>query len=700
MKILILTDDFPPHSFGGAGIVAFVTARELLRRGHEVSVVTTTQNKNREGVTVYDGITVRTLYTHYHERWRAYASIYNPQVVTQFNHIISEVRPDIVHAHNVHQYLSYHCLKISKRFGAKVFLTAHDVMLFEYGKIIYTASVCVNKRLNKYSVWRQIKEYKFRYNPIRNVAIAYYLRYVVRIFAVSEVQKKLLEQNGIYNVAVIHNGIAVEDWSVAEKDVESFRSKYMLHGKKVLLFGGRLGEAKGGHKAIAAFEEVLRRIPQAVLLVMGEKNAYAKKIFESAKTARIENKVIFTGWITGNDLKAAYSACDVVLFPSICFETFGLGCIEAMACRKPVVATCFGGPGEIVKDGYTGYVINPFNTAVLAERIIDLLEDSQKATMFGDRGFEEVQKNFSLEQNMNKTLSNFNMKWTRPHLSLRLLLGFYDLLRTLKLDRLPKIKGLFYVLYSSAKNKEGIYVTVTNKKIRLAIDLADTIISSRLLQYGYWEKGLTSFMQSTIKPGMTVIDIGAHVGYYTTLLSKLVGKEGRVFSFEPEPHNFLLLQKNIDLNHITNCTIENKAVYKDTGSITLNLDPSNLGAHSVHTKLASNASVTVEAVCLDEYLKDMHSKIDFIKMDIEGAEEFAIMGAKRVLEDNPDIRIVMEFMLDVVNVLKMMRSHGFRTYVIEHETGYLWPFEEDNEILEYMRAGGYGLVNILYTKIT
>ena len=114
MRILFLQDDFPPQSFGGAGNVAFDLAREIKKRGHSVFVLTAVRDKKDEGSVEYEGLKVFKVYSNYHERWRAYLSLYNPQTVKKIKNLIDEIKPDIIHAHNVHYHLSYHSLKLAK----------------------------------------------------------------------------------------------------------------------------------------------------------------------------------------------------------------------------------------------------------------------------------------------------------------------------------------------------------------------------------------------------------------------------------------------------------------------------------------------------------------------------------------------------------------------------------------------------------
>ncbi len=121
MNIVLLQDDFPPESVGGAGMVVGSEARALHKAGHQVRVIAATQDPSHAGESEWEGILVHRIYSNYHERWRAWRSLYNPPVVREARRVLEEWRPDIVHAHNVHYHLSYASLGVAKRTGAKVF---------------------------------------------------------------------------------------------------------------------------------------------------------------------------------------------------------------------------------------------------------------------------------------------------------------------------------------------------------------------------------------------------------------------------------------------------------------------------------------------------------------------------------------------------------------------------------------------------
>jgi alpha-maltose-1-phosphate synthase len=412
MKILLLQDRFPPESWGGDGAVAFNLACSMQKLGHQVFVVTTTRKKEQAGQFKEFGLKIFRIQTDYDERWRSYLSLYNLQTISQVKQIFKQIQPDVTHIHIVHHYLSYYCLKIAKKYSRAVFLTAHDVMLFHYGKLeefVDKNNLSIPKKFNyKITPWQQIKRFKKRYNPLRNLIVKHYLKYVDRIFAVSQALKDALEQNGITNVQVIHNGIDLNQWRVSQLALDDFQNKYNLVNRKPVFFIGRLSGLKGGEKIIQAMSLVNREIPEAVLLVAGKKDSYASQMSRIAEKEKVP--LILTGWIEEQERTSAYFSSKVVVTPSIYLDPFNLINLEAMACRKPVVGTCFGGIPEIVIDNQTGYIVNPLDIKTMAEKILDLLENPERAKKFGLAGYLRAKQEFSLEKQVKECL-----KWYKKY---------------------------------------------------------------------------------------------------------------------------------------------------------------------------------------------------------------------------------------------------------------------------------------------
>lgn len=414
MKILFLQDDFPPECLGGAGAIAFDLAKGLRELGHQVYVITAVQDKTKAGRLDYQDLIIFRIYANYHERWRAYLSLYNPQTVNQVKTIIKQIQPDVTHINNVHYYLSYYCLKIAKKYSQAVFLTAQDVMLFHYGKFVEFINLndlSVPKEFNyKISPFQQIKRFKKRYNPFRNIIIRHYLKSLDDLISLSKAIKEALKDNKIKSYKVLYGGIVLADWEIKQSQIDLFKKKYGLYDKKAIFFGGRLSELKGGKEIILAMQKVIAENPEAVLLIAGRKDNYAQQMLSLSRDMGIEKNMIFTGWLSGSELKEAYHSCYLGVFPSICFDVLGMVNLEAMAAKKPMISTCFGGASEVVINNKTGYIVNPLNTEMLTEKILDLLNNPQKAERFGQVGYERVKKHFSLQEQVKTALKYYNSK--------------------------------------------------------------------------------------------------------------------------------------------------------------------------------------------------------------------------------------------------------------------------------------------------
>ena len=136
MKILLLNDKIPPEGKGGAEAVVWRLAQGLAKAGHEPHVVATTPEAAFEEIR--KGIPTYHLRAGYPERFRAWLSLWNPQTVGAFGKLLRRIQPDVVNAHNIHSFLSYHTLKMARDAGCGVVFSAHDAMTFAYGKLRFS----------------------------------------------------------------------------------------------------------------------------------------------------------------------------------------------------------------------------------------------------------------------------------------------------------------------------------------------------------------------------------------------------------------------------------------------------------------------------------------------------------------------------------------------------------------------------------
>jgi len=158
----------------------------------------------------------------------------------------------------------------------------------------------------------------------------------------------------------------------------------------------------------------------------------------------------------------------------------------------------------------------------------------------------------------------------------------------------------------------------------------------------HYEPEETAFVQRTIRTKQCVIDIGANIGYYTTLFAQLVGPEGKVFSFEPDPDNHHVLIRNVQANRLSQVEVNQAAVSDMSGTIRL-FYSGDKGDQRIYDSKDGRASREVKCVSLDDYFRDLSRPIDFIKMDVQGAEGKVLLGMRNLLKRNPNVIVSVEF---------------------------------------------------------
>ena len=232
------------------------------------------------------------------------------------------------------------------------------------------------------------------------------------------------------------------------------------------------------------------------------------------------------------------------------------------------------------------------------------------------------------------------------------------------LVRSPIIIKIGRLLYRSFKKK---YVEIEGRKMfchgndGLALSIFKT-----------YEPSQTQIVKNYVKKGDRVIDVGAHVGYYTLLLSQLVGNAGKVYAFEPDPKNFELLKKNVEINGFKNIELIQKAVSNKTGIIKLYLGDEDRATNRIYDAQLDDTkkSIEIKTISLDEYIKD--KKIDFIKIDVEGSELGVIEGMESIFQNNKQIKIITEFFPFLIEksgnkpkeILKKLENLNFEMYEI------------------------------------
>ena len=239
----------------------------------------------------------------------------------------------------------------------------------------------------------------------------------------------------------------------------------------------------------------------------------------------------------------------------------------------------------------------------------------------------------------------------------------------------------------SSSNLQTDYAEVFGNKLILSKKGLALTIS----HYGTYEELEAKIMEEKIKVGSIVVDVGANIGLHTLNMARIVGNTGRVFAFEPDPSNFEILGENVKINNYQNIILEEKAVGDKHGRVTL-YQSDNPGNHRLFPQTKqTKGEVEVELTSLDKYFIDSNlaEKINFIKIDVEGLEFSVLNGMKNILKNNKKIKILFEFMPDImevgfapIGVLNLLTSIGFKLYCIDERAKKLLRVSKNEEILK------------------
>ncbi|MFC9778616.1 FkbM family methyltransferase [Paenibacillus chitinolyticus] len=201
----------------------------------------------------------------------------------------------------------------------------------------------------------------------------------------------------------------------------------------------------------------------------------------------------------------------------------------------------------------------------------------------------------------------------------------------------------------------GTYIGNNKMMVKLAYNAVITIPSNdlslmpTLVTTGMFEVPLTKYFLTQLKPGYTVVDVGANIGYFTVLAAKVVGNTGRVIGYEADPNTAAVLKDNLAMNWLTeNVTIINKAVYSENKTLQFRSSERFHGYSSWKEKPQDDNLIDhytirdVEAVSLDNELQELDT-IDLVKIDIEGGEYHAFLGMKKLIQDRKIKTITFEW---------------------------------------------------------
>lgn len=295
------------------------------------------------------------------------------EIKVMYESFIDENRIDIIHAHNFHHFVPGHALALTELHdqGLATVLTIHEV---------WSEFICED--LLERTRWDGI------------ITVSRHVQEGIRVQAPH-----------LQNLHVIYHGIDTTLFSPDNRD-HNWVEKLGFKDRLTIIHPARMLPWKGVIYSVMAMELVRKEFPDAILIItdtediidwIDELKGYKEQVFETIKRLGLQDHLIIQSF-PYLELPEVYNHCQVVIYPTIGEEPFGLVPLEAMACAKPVVVTKSGGLVESVIDGETGFIIEKRDVNTLAEKICLLLRDEKLAQQMGEAGRRHVKEHFSRER--------------------------------------------------------------------------------------------------------------------------------------------------------------------------------------------------------------------------------------------------------------------------------------------------------------
>ena len=389
MRIAFITFEYPPFIQGGAGVYAENVTKELAKLDHEVHVFTPHTTENEQYNTEQNIIIHRIKFIN---KPFLSAPSFWVNLRIQFKKIEKQVGGfDILHGNQ----------------STDFFLTNNNI---PHVVTIHSLS-STNLNAENPNIIKRITE-RGENNFINNYIEKCIIKRADLIIANSEYTKRsILSAYGYSNINRIkvgYPGLSINrPFSLQESEEKKIRTFLNVDKKPIVLFVGRLVLRKGLHFLLPAFKVLLDQNIQAKLIVVGngpKKRSYLKQV----RDLNLSKDVVFTGLIDDSTLKKIYYLSDVVAIPSL-NEPFGIVVLEAMAAKKPIVASNSGGIPEIIQNGINGQLIDPQDHSEFANAMKLYLEDKELSNQIGECNFKKVTEKFSWSKSAIQILEVYKM---------------------------------------------------------------------------------------------------------------------------------------------------------------------------------------------------------------------------------------------------------------------------------------------------
>lgn len=400
MRILLLSNLYPPHVEGGAEILAGAIGAELARLGHEIIVLTSlhgVETPQRGGQTWRTLRIAPTAFFNQRRPWwqqlkqllNYYRRYHSPANARELRRAISAIQPDVLYVWEI--------TGIGVSSIMKTLPDLHVPIVFHLGSywLLYARSP-------------ETEQSRLRTRWLKQWLIGTVSELTwTSLIAVSALVKEKYIQAGFdgERIEVIHNGIdsrfLAMPKAASNAHVDNASNSYQL------LFVGRVRAEKGIMILLKALDLLMHeegwinnKQKSLCLRIFGDGDAvYISELQHFLRERQLTSVVTFHGIVSQDELIEQYDRADILLVPSLWQEPFGLVVLEAMARGLPVIASKTGGLVEIVTHEVNGLLVEPGNERELVLAIRELLLDVEKRTRLGQAGRATVEEHFTIEKN-------------------------------------------------------------------------------------------------------------------------------------------------------------------------------------------------------------------------------------------------------------------------------------------------------------
>lgn len=332
-------------------------------------------------------------------KMKAFANaLYNPKSIRALNELMEQEKPDIVHIHNLYPFISPAILPHIKKFNIPVFMTVHNYRLLCPNGLFYTHGNICEKCTGGIREWNAIinncegSMFKSTGYALRNYwarKAKYYTENIDAFLCLTNFQLKKLVSDGLQESKCFLLGNMYE----ANSEILPQQEKGKYVG-----YVGRISEEKGVNVLI----EAARMLPEIKFKLAGNVSEGNSIVNEAPEN------VEFVGFMDKSGLAEFYSKSLFIVFPSVCYETFGFTLLEAMAHEKAIIASNIAGVPEIVEENNNGLLFSPGSAEELRSKIEFLAQSPGLIAKFGKNGLNKVSKKYSKDLYYNNLLKLYN----------------------------------------------------------------------------------------------------------------------------------------------------------------------------------------------------------------------------------------------------------------------------------------------------